>query len=170
MFWFTGLSGSGKSTIAHAIEKILFDQGLQITVFDGDNVRHGLCGDLSFSVEGRRENIRRIAEVAKLFAENGTICLCAFITPLEEYRQSIKHILGDDYYEIFIKCSVEECEKRDVKGYYKLAREGKIKNYTGISAPFETPKNPDFMIDTENCTLDECVQSVLSFLKGKISF
>lgn len=167
VFWFTGLSGSGKSTIAHAIEKKLFDQGQQITVFDGDNVRHGLCSDLSFSPEGRAENIRRIAEITKLFAENGTICLCAFITPLEKYRRRIREILDGDYYEIFIKCSVEECENRDVKGYYKLAREGKIKNYTGISAPFDLPENPDLVIDTEQCELEDCVEMALTFVKER---
>jgi len=151
------------------LRRCFFDEGLQITVFDGDNVRFGLCSDLSFSPEGRAENIRRIAEVSKLFVENGTICLCAFITPLEKYRRQIAQVIGQDYYEIFVKCSVEECENRDVKGYYKLAREGKIKNYTGISAPFEVPENPDFVVDTEKCELDDCIESVYRFLKQKVN-
>ncbi|XPV75567.1 MAG: adenylyl-sulfate kinase [Desulfovibrio sp.] len=168
VFWFTGLSGSGKSTIAHAVEKKLFDLGRQATVFDGDNVRHGLCSDLSFSPEGRSENIRRIAEVTKLFAENGTVCMCAFITPRQKYRKRIQDIIGSDYYEIYVKCSVEECENRDAKGYYKLAREGKIKNYTGISAPYDVPESPALVVDTEVCTLDECVATVFSFVEDII--
>ncbi len=170
VFWFTGLSGSGKSTIAHAIEKKLFDAGKSITVFDGDNVRHSLCGDLSFSSEGRAENIRRIAEVSKLFVEAGTVCLCAFITPCNEYRKRIQSILGDDFNEIYVKCSVEECERRDVKGYYKLARENKIKNYTGISAPFDVPENPAFIIDSEKDSLEKCVTDVLAFIQQIIEY
>lgn len=166
--WLVGLSGSGKSTIAHAVEKRLYDEGIRSYVFDGDNVRHGLCADLSFAPEGRAENVRRIAEVAKLFAENGTICMCAFISPLERDRERVREILGDDYNEVFISCSVEECERRDVKGYYKLAREGKIKNYTGISAPFEEPESADLVIRTDSQSLEESVQELLDFVKNKV--
>ncbi len=169
VFWFTGLSGSGKSTIAHAVEKELFDCSLYAYVFDGDNVRHGLCGDLSFSSAARMENIRRIAEVSRLFVENGTICMCAFIAPVAKYRQIARDIIGGkDYYEIFVTCPLELCEKRDVKGFYKMAREGKIKNYTGISAPYEVPENPDLVVDTEQESLAESVAKVKKFILGKV--
>lgn len=169
VFWFTGLSGSGKSTIAHAVEKELFDAMMRVYVFDGDNVRHGLCADLSFAPTARTENIRRISEVAKLFVENSTVCLCAFISPLLSDRQMARKIIGDgDFYEIFITCSLEVCEERDVKGYYKLAREGKIKNYTGISAPYEEPENPDLVVDTEEETLAESVAKVKKFILEKV--
>ncbi|MFW5500423.1 MULTISPECIES: adenylyl-sulfate kinase [unclassified Maridesulfovibrio] len=169
VFWFTGLSGSGKSTIAHEVEKKLFDMSMRAFVFDGDNVRHGLCGDLSFSPAARTENIRRIAEVSKLFTENGTICMCAFISPLKEYRQLAREIVGEmDFYEIYITCPLEICEERDVKGYYKLAREGKIKNYTGISASYEIPEAPDLVIDTDKETLEESVARVKDFILSEI--
>ncbi|TIH18008.1 adenylyl-sulfate kinase [Marinifilum sp. JC120] len=169
VFWFTGLSGSGKSTIAHGVEKKLFDEGMRGYVFDGDNVRHGLCGDLSFSPAARTENIRRIAEVAKLFIENGTVCMCAFISPLKIYREMAREIIGDaDFYEIFITCPLELCEQRDVKGFYKLAREGKIKNYTGISAPYELPENPDLIVETDKESLEESVARVKEFILGKV--
>ncbi|WP_027720749.1 adenylyl-sulfate kinase [Maridesulfovibrio zosterae] len=171
VFWFTGLSGSGKSTIAHGVEKNLFDLGLRAYVFDGDNVRHGLCSDLSFSHAARTENIRRIAEVSKLFVENSTICMCAFISPLLTDREMARDIVGDeDFYEIFVTCPLEVCEDRDVKGYYKLAREGKIKNYTGISAPYEAPENPDLSIDTDVETLEESVAKVMEFILEKVKF
>lgn len=169
VFWFTGLSGSGKSTIAHKVEKMLFEKGLRSYVFDGDNVRHGLCSDLSFSPMARRENVRRIAEVSKLFVENGTICMCAFISPFKEDRQLVREIVGDkDYYEIFVTCPLSVCEERDVKGFYKLAREGKIKNYTGISAPYDVPENPDLIIDTDISSLEESVDEVLNFIFEKV--
>lgn len=165
VFWFTGLSGSGKSTIAHGVEKKLFDQGIKCVVFDGDNVRHGLCGDLSFSPVARAENLRRIAEVSKLFVENGTICLCAFISPLKEDRERARGIVGEaDFNEIYVKCPVEVCEERDVKGYYKLAREGKIKNYTGISAPYEEPQSPEFQLETAGQAIEESVKLVLDYV------
>ena len=168
VFWFTGLSGSGKSTIAHAVEKRLFDEGRQVYVFDGDNVRHGLCGDLSFSPEARAENIRRIAEVAKLFADTGVVCLCAFISPLLADRARIREIVGDDYREIHVDCPVSVCEARDVKGNYKLAREGKIQNYTGVSAPYDPPAAPDLRIDSDAETLDESVERVWRFIREQI--
>lgn len=169
VFWFTGLSGSGKSTIAHGVEKELFDDMARVYVFDGDNVRHGLCADLSFASTARTENIRRIAEVAKLFVENSTVCLCAFISPLLSDRQMAREIIGEaDFYEIFITCPLEVCETRDVKGFYKLAREGKIKNYTGISAPYDIPENPDLVIDTDKDSLEKSVQKVKNFVLEKI--
>lgn len=169
VFWLTGLSGSGKSTIAHEVEKRLFDKEMQIYVFDGDNVRHGLCGDLSFSPEGRAENIRRIAETAKLFAENGTICLCAFISPMRSDRLKVREIVGEDFHEIYVKCPVEECENRDVKGYYKLAREGKIKNYTGISAPYEEPTSPGLILETEKHSIEESTDQFTEFILKSIN-
>jgi adenylylsulfate kinase len=168
--WFTGLSGSGKSTIAHAVEKRLFDLGANVYVFDGDNVRHGLCGDLSFSPEDRAENVRRIGEMTKLFLDAGTICLCAFITPRNEVRQRLREMHEpDDFFLVHVDCPVEVCEKRDVKGYYKLAREGKIKNYTGISAPYDIPESPDLVVDSDAETLLESVNKVLAFLADKIA-
>ena len=168
--WFTGLSGAGKSTIAHAVEKRLFDLGAQVYTFDGDNVRHGLCGDLSFSAEDRRENIRRIGEMTKLFMGAGTICLCAFITPRHEVQQQLReaHAPGD-LHLVHVDCPVEVCEARDVKGYYRLAREGKIKNYTGINAPYEAPADPDLRLNSDTLSLDECVNRVLAFLSDKIA-
>lgn len=167
--WFTGLSGAGKSTIAHAVEKRLFDLGAHAYTFDGDNVRHGLCGDLGFSPDDRRENIRRIAEMTKLFMDAGTICLCAFITPRHDVQEQLRaaHQPGD-FYLIHVDCPVEVCESRDVKGYYKLAREGKIKNYTGISAPYEVPENPDLRLNSDKDSLLECVNQVLAFVADKI--
>lgn len=170
VFWFTGLSGSGKSTIAHKVEKMLFDRQMRAYVFDGDNVRHGLCSDLSFSSVARTENVRRIAEVSKLFVGNGTICMCAFISPLHSDREMVRDIVGEnDFYEIFVTCPLEVCEERDVKGYYKLAREGKIKNYTGISAPYEEPENPDLVVNTDKCNLEESVDVVMSFILEKVT-
>lgn len=168
--WFTGLSGSGKSTIAHAVEKRLFDLGANVYVFDGDNVRHGLCGDLSFSPEDRAENVRRIGEMTKLFLDAGTICLCAFITPRKEVRQRLREMHEpDDFFLVHVDCPVEVCESRDVKGYYKLAREGKIKNYTGINAPYDIPESPDLAVDSDAEPLLESVNKVLAFLADKIA-
>lgn len=168
VFWLTGLSGSGKSTIAHKVEKNLFDSGRRAYVFDGDNVRHGLCSDLSFSPTARTENVRRIAEVAKLFVENGTICICAFISPLEKDREQVREIVGEqDFYEIHVTCPLSVCEERDVKGYYKLAREGKIKNYTGISAPYEIPENPDLVLNTDNVPLLDSARELFDFICEK---
>ncbi len=168
VFWLTGLSGSGKSTIAHAVEKALFDAGTQAVVFDGDNVRHGLCNNLGFSPEDRQENIRRISEVCKLFVEGGTICLCAFIAPLESDREIIRTVLGEDYREIFVHCPVEVCEARDVKGYYQRARAGIIKNYTGVSAPYDVPQDPDLTVDTAAESLEESVAKVLGYILGQV--
>lgn len=163
-FWFTGLSGSGKSTIAHAVEERLYAMGRLTYVFDGDNVRHGLCGDLSFSPEGRAENLRRIMEMTKLFLDAGIICLSAFISPLRTDRIRARQTIDcGRFFEIYVKCPLEVCEERDVKGLYKLAREGKIKNYTGISAPYEEPENPDLVLETAKFDVRESVEKVISF-------
>jgi len=168
VFWFTGLSGSGKSTIAHGVEKGLFDREIDAVVFDGDAIRTGLCGDLGFSPTDRLENIRRIAEVSRLFAHNNIICLCALISPLREHRQLARRIIGDNYHEIYVSCPVAECERRDVKGFYKLAREGKIQGYTGVSAPYDVPLHPALTIDTARQTAGESIESVLSYVLGII--
>ncbi len=164
--WFTGLSGSGKSTLAHAVEERLHLMGKRTYVFDGDNVRHGLCRDLGFSLEERKENLRRIAEMVRLFLDSGVISLTAFISPLAEDRAQIREIIGpNDFIEVYCNCSLEICEKRDVKGLYRKARKGKIKNYTGISSPYEPPTNPDIELNTGERPLMECVNVVVSMLK-----
>ena len=169
VLWFTGLSGSGKSTIAHAVEEELYKQGRLTYVFDGDNVRQGLCSDLSFSPEGRAENLRRISEMVKLFLDAGIICLTAFISPLKADRQRCRDLINyNHFFEIYVKCFLEECERRDVKGLYKLAREGKIKNYTGISAPYEEPEQADLILETDKHSINECVAEVLEFIQTKI--
>ncbi len=164
VFWFTGLSGSGKSTIAYETEKALFAQDMRSYVFDGDNVRHGLCKNLGFSPEDRAENLRRISEVAKLFVETGMICFCAFIAPLNSDRLLLRDVLGVDYHEIYVSCPLEVCEARDVKGFYKRARAGEIKNYTGISAPYDVPMTPDLVLNTDRETIEESVAKVLEYV------
>lgn len=148
--WFTGLSGSGKSTIANAVDEVLHGRGLKTYILDGDNIRMGLNKDMGFSPEDRKENIRRIAEVAKLFADSGTIVLTAFISPYIEDRQMARDIIGDDFVEVFVNTPLEECEKRDPKGLYKKARAGEIKGFTGIDAPYEEPKNPEITLNNES--------------------
>lgn len=166
--WLTGLSGSGKSTLAHAVEERLHDLGCRTFVFDGDNVRHGLCSDLGFSLEDRSENIRRIAEMARLFLDAGVIALCAFISPMRADRQKVRAIVGtDNFLEIHCDCSVEICEQRDVKGLYKKARAGLIKNYTGISSPYEAPERPDLRLETGKEELADCVGKVVAVLKAQ---
>lgn len=166
--WFTGLSGSGKSTLAHAVEERLHTIGCRTFVFDGDNVRHGLCSDLNFSIEDRSENIRRIGEMVGLFLQAGVIALTAFISPLERDRQKVRAIIGSDHFlEIYCACSLEICEQRDVKGLYKKARAGLIKNYTGISSPYEAPENPDLCLDSGLAPLEECVEKVIQLLENK---
>ena len=166
--WFTGLSGSGKSTLAHAVEERLHMMGCRTYVFDGDNVRHGLCSDLGFSLEDRSENLRRIAEMIGLFIDSGVLSLTAFISPLEADRQRVKEIVGvENILEIYCNCSLEICESRDVKGLYKKAREGKIKNYTGISSPYESPQNPDLDLNTGEQSLNECVKIIIHELKDR---
>ncbi len=166
--WFTGLSGSGKSTIAHGVEERLHLMGCRTYVFDGDNVRHGLCGDLGFSQEDRSENMRRIAEMVRLFVDAGVLSLTAFISPLKADRLRVKEIVGDEnLVEIYCNCPLEVCEQRDVKGLYKKARAGLIKNYTGISAPYEPPDAPDLELRTAEETLDESIMKVIDFLRQR---
>jgi len=169
ILWFTGLSGSGKSTIAHAVEEQLFKQGFRTFVLDGDNVRHGLSSNLGFSEEDRKENIRRVGETAKLMLEAGIITLTAFISPYRQDRERVKIMMSPgDFIEIYCEATLETCERRDVKGYYKKARAGIIKNYTGIDSPYEIPDNPELTLNTDNQTLEESVQAVLAFLKQKV--
>ena len=168
VLWFTGLSGSGKSTLANAIEKQLFDAGNNVIVLDGDNIRHGLCSDLGFSEEDRRENMRRIGEVAKLFIEAGTIVLAAFISPHREDREQVRSRLPHgDFYEVYCQCDLEVCEERDPKGLYARARNGEIDNFTGISAPYEEPIKPDMVINTNTLSVDEEVSLILGTLKKR---
>jgi len=166
VLWFTGLSGAGKSTIAHAVEERLYELGCRTYVLDGDNVRHGLCGDLGFSMEDRHENIRRIGEMAKLFGDAGVITLTAFISPLRSDRQRVRQLVGDDFVEIYCRCSVEVCEGRDVKGLYKKARAGEIKDFTGISSPYEEPENPEIVIDSGIISLEQSVDTIIAYLQS----
>jgi len=163
--WFTGLSGSGKSTLANAVESELHRLGCRSFVLDGDNVRHGLCGDLGFSEDDRKENIRRIAEMTRLFVEAGVIALTAFISPIRADRQKVRDLIPEgDLVEVYCDCSLETCEQRDVKGLYKKARAGIIKNYTGISSPYEAPKTPEIVVDTDALTIEEGAAMILGYL------
>ena len=158
MLWFTGLSGSGKSTLAIALERELYNSGILCRILDGDNIRTGINNNLGFTETDRVENIRRIAEVAKLFVDCGVVTIAAFISPTEQIRQMAADIIGkDDFFEIYVNTPLEICEERDVKGLYKKARQGEIKNFTGISAPFEAPLNPAITIDTSACSREESV-------------
>ena len=166
VLWFTGLSGSGKSTLAHSVEEKLYQKGCRTFVLDGDNVRHGLNSNLDFSESGRAENIRRISEVSKLMLESGLIVMTAFISPFNKDRNEARKLISsDDFIEIYCKASLEICETRDVKGLYKRARAGEIKNYTGIDSPYEIPENPELIIDTDNQGLEDSVATILSFLE-----
>ncbi|MGK9045384.1 adenylyl-sulfate kinase [Mammaliicoccus vitulinus] len=168
VIWFTGLSGSGKSTISVALEKALFDQQITSYRLDGDNIRHGLNQNLGFSPEDRKENIRRIGEVGKLMVDAGVVTMTAFISPYEEDRNIVRNILEDgEFIEVFTKCSLDECESRDPKGLYKKARSGEIKEFTGINAPYEEPSNPEIVIDTEHESIEESVNKIVSYLKEK---
>jgi adenylylsulfate kinase len=168
VLWFTGLSGAGKSTIAHAVEEELYQKGFHTFVLDGDNVRHGLCGDLGFSDADRVENIRRIGEVSKLFVEAGVLVLTAFISPFRADRDKVRALLNkDDFIEIYCQCPLTICEERDVKGLYKRARSGEIKAFTGISSPYEEPECPELVIDTSVLSLEQSVQTVLDFLVAR---
>jgi adenylyl-sulfate kinase len=170
LVWFTGLSGSGKSTLAVQLEAQLFAQGFKTYLLDGDNIRTGLNKDLTFTEEGRVENIRRIGEVSKLFLDAGMIVLSAFISPFQADREQVKNIVGaENYIEIFVNAPLEVCEQRDVKGLYKKARAGEVKNFTGIDSPYETPQKPDVVINTHEHTVDESLVRLLSFVKPKIS-
>ena len=167
--WFTGLSGSGKSTIARIVEKKLLDQGTQAYTLDGDNLRFGLNGDLGFSNSDRRENIRRVGEVAKLFCDANVLCLCSFISPFEKDRQWVRSLVqNDEFVEVYIQTSLQECERRDVKGLYKKARSGEINNFTGISSPYEVPENPEITINTLELSPEESAQKVIHYLLESI--
>lgn len=165
--WFTGLSGAGKSTLAHAVEESLHRHGCRTFVFDGDNVRHGLCSDLGFSVADRTENIRRIGEMTKLFTEAGVIALTAFISPLRADRERVRQLVGDDFVEVYVKCPLAVCEARDVKGMYAKARQGLIKEFTGISSPYEEPERPELVVDTSVTELDAAVAQVVDLLAAR---
>lgn len=162
VFWFTGLSGSGKSTLAIALERRLFDQGYHVVILDGDNMRTGINNNLSFTPEDRAENIRRIAEIAKLYLNNGIICIVSFISPTREMRDHARQIIGpQDFVEVFIDTPLEICEARDVKGLYKKARAGEIPDFTGIYAPYEAPSSPDIHIQTENATIAQSLEILI---------
>ena len=165
VLWFTGLSGSGKSTVCHVVEERLHQQDCRTFVMDGDNVRHGLCGDLGFSNEDRKENIRRIGEVSKLFVETGTIVLTAFISPFREDREKVRGLMPHgDFLEIYVDCPIDVCESRDVKGLYKRARAGEVNEFTGISSPYESPRKPELTVNTDQQTLEESVEFVIQLL------
>ena len=170
MIWFTGLSGSGKSTIAIALERELQKRGLLCRILDGDNIRSGINNNLGFSEEDRVENIRRIAEIGKLFVDTGIITIAAFISPNNDLREMAARIIGpDDFMEIYVSTPIEECERRDVKGLYAKARRGEIKNFTGISAPFEAPAHPALSLDTSRLSLEESVAQLLQLILPRVS-
>ena len=168
VLWFTGLSGSGKSTLAHAVEEELHQMGCRTFVLDGDNVRHGLSGDLSFSDKDRKENLRRIGEVSKLFIEAGTIVLTAFISPFRDERRKVRSMMPHgDFIEIYVDCPIEVCESRDVKGLYQKARDGEINQFTGISSPYEPPEAQELTVNTNQETLEEFTTKILNLLKER---
>ena len=168
VLWFTGLSGSGKSTLAHAVEEQLHRIGCRTFVLDGDKVRHGLNGDLGFSSEDRKENLRRVGEMSKLFIESGTIILTAFISPFRKERRQVRSMMPHgDFIEIYVNCPIEVCEKRDVKGLYRRARTGEVKEFTGISSPYEIPQSADLTVNTDLQTLEESVENIIDLLKEK---
>jgi len=171
VLWFTGLSGAGKSTLAHAVEEELHRLGCRTFVLDGDNVRHGLSSNLGFSEGDRRENIRRIGEVAKLMMEAGVIAMTAFISPFRADREAVRNLMPHgDFFEVYCKAALEACEARDVKGLYKKARAGEIKNYTGIGSPYEAPEEPELVVDTEILSIEASVSKVIGLLeeRGKL--
>ena len=168
ILWFTGLPSSGKSTLANEVEKILIQSQKRTYILDGDNVRMGLCGDLGFSAEDREENIRRIGEVSKLFTDAGVIVLSAFVSPYRADRDKIRDLVEEgEFIEVFVDCPVEECEKRDVKGLYKKAREGIIKGFTGIDDPYEEPANAEIVIKTDELSIEESTDKILKYLSDK---
>jgi adenylylsulfate kinase len=168
ILWFSGLSGAGKSTLAHAVERRLHELDCRTYVLDGDNVRHALCSDLGFSAVDRSENIRRVGEVAKLFIDAGMIVLTAFISPYRADRARVRAMVSpEDFVEIYCRCTLETCEKRDVKGIYAKARQGAVKEFTGISSPYEVPENPELVVDTGSHSLESCVNSVLLHMRER---
>ena len=169
MIWFTGLSGSGKSTVAMGVERELHAQGILCRILDGDNVRAGINNNLGFSAEDRIENIRRIAEIGKLFVQTGVVTLACFVSPTNDIRQMAREIVGkEDFLEVYISTPIEECERRDVKGLYARARKGEVKNFTGISAPFEAPVSPDIDIDTSKIPLEESVKTLTDLIIKRV--
>lgn len=169
LIWFTGLSGSGKSTLANQLELLLHNKGVCTYTLDGDNIRMGLNKDLSFTAADRSENIRRIAEVANLMVDAGLVVLAAFVSPSKKDRQNIREVVkGVNFVEVFVNTSIEACEQRDVKGLYKKARSGEIKNFTGIDSPYEAPENPDVEVTTENLTIEESVELIYNHIKPKL--
>lgn len=168
ILWFTGLSGAGKSTLAHSVEEKLHQMGCSTYVLDGDNVRHGLCGDLTFSDNDRKENIRRIGQVSKLFLESGVIVLTAFISPFRSDRQLIRNMVQHgDFIELYCNSSIEVCEQRDVKGLYQKARTGEVKEFTGISSPYEEPKKPELVVQTGSDSLEQCTNDIINLLRER---
>lgn len=167
--WFTGLSGSGKSTLANIVEKKLFDLGIHTISLDGDNVRSGLNRNLGFTRKDRQENLRRIAEVARLFVDSGNVVIASFISPLKVDRDLIREIIGrDDFIEVFVNTPLEVCESRDPKGLYEKARAGEIKNFTGVNSPYENPRSPDIEVKTEMENVTDAAERIICFLKGKL--
>lgn len=164
VLWFTGLSASGKTTLAFELERILFHKGWCVYVLDGDNIRHGLCADLGFSAEERSENIRRVGEVARLFAESGCLVVTAFISPYRFDRDRVRAIAGDLFHEVHISTPLDVCEKRDPKGLYAKARRGMIESFTGISAPYEPPAAPEFQLDTSSLSIEESVRQLVDYV------
>ena len=169
VLWFTGLSGSGKSTIANKLEETLYENHFQTYTLDGDNIRGGINKGLSFTAEDRQENLRRIGEIAKIFVDAGVVTIASFVSPLEIDRKLVRDIVGkEDFIEIFVDTSLEECERRDIKGLYKKARAGEIKNFTGIDSPYENPINPDIIIKTEIESEEQAVKKIIAFVKDKL--
>ncbi len=163
VFWLTGLSGSGKSTMAKQLERQLFNEGFVVQVLDGDNVRSGINNNLGFSEDDRKENIRRIAEIAKLFSRSGIVTICSFVSPKNDLREMAQRIIGDEFHLVYISSSLKKCEERDVKGLYAKARKGEIKNFTGIDAPFDIPSNPHLTLDTEKDTIEDSTASLYHY-------
>ena len=169
VIWFTGLSGSGKSTLANFLEQKLYNKGILTYILDGDNIRSGLNKDLDFSDEGRKENIRRIGEVAKLMTDAGIVVLTAFISPFREDRKTVRELMNkNDFIEMYVKCDLKVCEERDVKGLYSKARAGAIKDFTGIDSPYEEPENPEFVVDTTENSVEESVERIYQYLEARL--
>ena len=167
VIWFTGLSGSGKSTLANALNETLHEKKISTYLLDGDNIRHGLCKDLGFSEKDREENIRRIGEVANLFMNAGIVTITAFVSPFKSDREKVRNIIGKDFIEIFCAANLDICEKRDTKGLYKKARLGEIKDFTGISSPYEVPNNPEIIVETGSLDLNDSVRQIMKYLREK---
>lgn len=167
LIWFTGLSGSGKSTVANALQEKFYKNEKLTYLLDGDNIRYGLCNDLGFELKDRSENIRRIAEMSKLFIDSGIITLGTFVSPLRSDREKVRDLLGEDFIEVYVKCSLETCEQRDPKDLYKKARDGEIKNFTGIDSPYEEPLGAEIVLNTDSNSVEECVNQIVNYLSLK---